>query len=90
MEGGDGKEEAQRGMKRAAFGERRVHQEEHPQEVSISKYVCSLTHMLRPKTQLGRFVYRSLHMPGAQRKCLHLNDGQRKMFFVHYGLFFHR
>lgn len=66
MEGGDGKEEAQRGMKRATFGERRVHQEEHLQEVSISKYVCSLTHMLRPKTQLGRFVYQSLHRPGAQ------------------------
>ncbi|XP_073322054.1 intracellular hyaluronan-binding protein 4-like isoform X2 [Pagrus major] len=37
MESGDGKEEVQRGMKRAAFGERRVNQEEHPQEVSISK-----------------------------------------------------
>ncbi|XP_070759818.1 intracellular hyaluronan-binding protein 4-like [Enoplosus armatus] len=33
----DGREEAQRGTKRAAFGERRANQEEYPQEFSISK-----------------------------------------------------
>ncbi|XP_070689655.1 intracellular hyaluronan-binding protein 4-like [Pempheris klunzingeri] len=36
-ESGDGKEEAQRGTKRAAFGERRTNQDAHPQEFSISK-----------------------------------------------------
>ncbi|XP_040899277.1 intracellular hyaluronan-binding protein 4-like [Toxotes jaculatrix] len=33
----DGREEGQRGMKRAAAGERRANQEEYPQEFSISK-----------------------------------------------------
>ncbi|XP_035513799.1 intracellular hyaluronan-binding protein 4-like [Morone saxatilis] len=33
----DGREEAQRGMKRVAFGERRANQVEYPQEFSISK-----------------------------------------------------
>ncbi|XP_018530515.1 LOW QUALITY PROTEIN: intracellular hyaluronan-binding protein 4-like [Lates calcarifer] len=36
-ERGDGREEAQRGMKRAAAGERQATQEEYPQEFSISK-----------------------------------------------------
>jgi len=34
----DGREEAQRGMKRAAAGQRRANQEEQPLEFSISKY----------------------------------------------------
>ncbi|XP_038558686.1 intracellular hyaluronan-binding protein 4-like [Micropterus salmoides] len=36
-ESGDGREEPQRGQKRAAFGERRANQGEYPQEFSISK-----------------------------------------------------
>ncbi|KAI3372743.1 hypothetical protein L3Q82_023208 [Scortum barcoo] len=36
-ESGDGREEAQRGTKRAAFGDRRANQEEYPQEFSIPK-----------------------------------------------------
>ncbi|XP_059192612.1 intracellular hyaluronan-binding protein 4-like [Centropristis striata] len=36
-ESGDGREEAQRGMKRVAYGERRFNQDESPQEFSISK-----------------------------------------------------
>ncbi|XP_071339471.1 intracellular hyaluronan-binding protein 4-like isoform X2 [Trachinotus anak] len=37
IESGDGREEVQRAMKRAAIGERRANQEEYPQEFSISK-----------------------------------------------------
>ncbi|XP_070821036.1 intracellular hyaluronan-binding protein 4 isoform X2 [Chaetodon trifascialis] len=37
VESRDGKEEVQRGTKRAAFGERRANQEEYPQEFSVSK-----------------------------------------------------
>ncbi|KAM9359958.1 intracellular hyaluronan-binding protein 4.S-like [Symphorus nematophorus] len=37
MESRDGRAEAQRGTKRAAFGERRANQEEFPQEFSVSR-----------------------------------------------------
>ncbi|XP_041643668.1 intracellular hyaluronan-binding protein 4-like [Cheilinus undulatus] len=36
-ESGDGREEAQRGSKRAAFGDRRVNQGDYPQEFSVSQ-----------------------------------------------------
>ncbi len=40
-EGKDGREEAQRDMRRAAMGERRANQDEHPQDFSVSRYVLS-------------------------------------------------
>lgn len=40
-EGRAGKEEVQRGIKRAVFGERRTNQDETPQDLAIPKYVFS-------------------------------------------------
>lgn len=54
-ERGDGREEAQRGMKRAAAGERQATQEEYPQEFSISKYVLIYT---EAKTNLCIMIFR--------------------------------
>lgn len=40
-EGRAGKEEVQRGIKRAVFGEGRTNQDENPQDLAIPKYVFS-------------------------------------------------
>lgn len=59
-ESGDGREEPQRGQKRAAFGERRANQGEYPQEFSISKYVFSYMLGLKAETQLC-IIIKSAH-----------------------------
>lgn len=84
-EGGDCREEAQRGAKRAVYGERRTNQEEHPLEFSISKYVLSYNLRQKKKPQPCILVFRVgaclvYTAPSPIKICP--NDDQRKMFLL--------